>query len=195
MARRVFSVKSPFFRRFTLFACLCVFHFVHVNGANLLPTQIPVSEFQNTAKSRVVKCLYVWDKSGGRVSFPLGERPKIIYDLDHSLIHCETTKQKVDFSLKEVHKYTIETVNDSQTGIDEVTEEIKENGKISRKANNILFEKFTSGTQIRVFSINGRLLQSYQVDGEGRLSISTQNWESGVYLIYTGSATYKIIIK
>ena len=140
----------------------------------------------------VAKYFLVWDNEGGYVSFPLEERPRIVVDYEKSLVRCITRAQEVEFSLNEVHKYTLSYTSEN-AAVEEVAAE--EEGTFSRNSGSLEFENYKPGTIISVYLINGMMVTSQKVDNDGRLSISMLDWEKGIYLIKAGSVTYKIIKK
>lgn len=143
-------------------------------------------------KSEVVKYFIVWDNEGGFVSFPLEERPRIISDYQKQEIKCITSKQEVIFEMNEVHKYTLHADPDELMSIENVTEP---EGSFHRDLNSFGFENFKPGSRVSVYTVNGMLMHSYNIDNDGKLTISTAGWGAGVYLIKTESVTYKVVRK
>ena len=143
-------------------------------------------------KTEAVKFLLVWDNNGGFVTFPLEERPRIVSDYEMQTVKCITSKQEVSFSMGEVHKYTLHANPDDLLSVEKVTDP---EGSFHRDVNSFGFENFEPGSRVSVYTINGMMLDSYEIDNDGRLTISTTGWGAGVYLIKTESVTYKVIKK
>ena len=54
---------------------------------------------------------------------------------------------------------------------------------------------FAAETQVNVYSAAGMLKESHTTDKEGNLTIHTNSWEKGLYIIKTEKTTYKILVK
>lgn len=151
-----------------------------------------VQNNQRTDENKeVVKFLMVWDNEGSFVSFPLQERPRIVTDVRNNEIVCITSKQEVSFSLDEVHKYTLETDSESAS-VENIT---SDNSSFSKEANSLGFENFKPGSHVYVYTLDGMVVGSYNINEEGSLTISMEGWNTGVYIIKTDSVTYKVVKK
>lgn len=142
--------------------------------------------------TEVVKYLSVWDNNGGSVSFPLSERPRIVTDVENAVIRCITGKEEVTFAMADVHKYTLEVNEGAPSGIEDIE---NGDGSFSRNPGSLEFENYEPGMKVSVYLVNGVMTGSYTTDNDGRLSIPTESWGTGIYLIKTDSVTYKIIKK
>ena len=149
------------------------------------------SEQRSDDNKEMVKYLMVWNNEGSFVSFPLQERPRIVTDVKNNEVRCTTSKQDVSFSLQEVHKYTLE-VDSESAGVDNVT---ADNSSFSRDANSLGFDNFKPGSSVYIYTIDGMVIGSYNINAEGSLTISMNGWGAGVYIIKTSCASYKVVKK
>ena len=143
-------------------------------------------------KAEVVKYLIVWNNDGSFVSFPLEERPRVVCDYEMQTVKCTTSKKEVSFPMDEVHKYTLHANLDELMSVEDA---VAEEGSFYGDANSFIFDHFKPGSNVSVYTIDGMMMHSYEIDNDGRLTISTAGWAAGVYLIKTESVTYKVIKK
>lgn len=143
-------------------------------------------------KTKELKYIIVWDNDGGCISFPLEEMPRFEYNFEDSLVRCVTTSQMVDIPLKDVHKYTLDTGSGLPTSIDDVT---PSEGRLVYDDSNIRLVNFKPGSQAVVYTADGALLSSFKINKEGCLSIMTNAWKAGVYVLNVNNVSYKIYKK
>lgn len=157
-----------------------------------LQTNTVSSYYSEDDKAEVAKYLLVWDNQGGTIAFPLEERPRIVTDVKNQMIKFVTTKQVLALLMNEVHKYTLSATSGEDTAIDDA---VSDEGSFGRNNNELIFQNFKTGSVVSVYTVNGMMIQSERVDADGRLTISMEGWNAGIYIIKTESATYKIIKK
>ena len=51
------------------------------------------------------------------------------------------------------------------------------------------------GSVVKIYKIDGMLIETYKTANNGTISVPTDNWNQGVYVIKNGSITYKIMKK
>lgn len=129
--------------------------------------------------------LVVWMKNGERVLYDLEEQPKTTFANTDLII--TTSSVSASYPLSQVLRYTYEL---SASGV----ESVKENDiRISQKGNDLVFEHLKSGADIRVYSLDGVLLDTKRAVGEQLTTVSLNDNPAGVYLIKVGNTTYKMV--
>lgn len=128
----------------------------------------------------------VWTHSGGQIGYSLDEYPKVTQEAENIIV--STIKTRVEYSVDDVRKFTLNKVDDS--GVEEIEISIpmmKWDGEILR------FTGCHPGSEIKLLSITGVPLYSSFADEAGSVDIETESLSSGIYLVVTPSITYKII--
>ena len=129
--------------------------------------------------------LVVWLKDGEKVYYDLEESPKTTFTGSDVIITTDVVT--VSYPMEQVLRYTYDLAT---TDI----ENLKENEiHISQHGNSLGFENLKSGTVIKVYSIDGTLKDS--VSAGGSVTVSLDNYSSGVYIIKVNGMTYKVLKK
>ena len=129
----------------------------------------------------------VWTGSGGRISYPLTERPKVIHSGESLTV--TTTATTVEYPKSEVSKFTL---SDTELGgVESISADRA--GELFRKGNTVELSGFAVGTTVSVFTVSGQRIISECVSADGTLSLDLSPIKSGIYIISTGSITHKII--
>ncbi len=184
---------NPFLVRNIVFAAMTL-----LSGAACAETKaactgvVSMSEttYGDDDRAEAARYLMVWDNGGGLVSFPLEERPCIVTDVKKQQITFTTSSDVIHVPLNEVHKYTLEAED-----LAAIEETVTDEGSFGRNSNDLTFDNFAPGSVISVYTIDGMKVTSDNIDADGHLSISMEGWNTGVYIIKTESASYKIIKK
>ena len=134
----------------------------------------------------------VWEKQGGVAAFPLSTKPCLTFDVAQDKVNVTNTEKEVSFSLQKIHKYTLEANDDAVLGLENLT---TRQGDLVMDAHTLIFRNYPSLTKVSVYSLDGKLLESKQMDANGQLQLSIQQWPAGVNLVKVGGTTYKIIKK
>lgn len=150
-------------------------------------------KFKTSIRPSDIKYLTVWTNDGGTTAFPLEEHPNLTFNAEEGSVLCKTSSQEISFLMNDVHKYTLDYLQNPTSGIS-VTPS-KEEGNMVVQPSNLLFDGFAPNTVISVFAINGLLVDKQKTNADGRLSIQMNNWPGGIYIIKAGSVTYKITKK
>lgn len=129
--------------------------------------------------------LVVWMKSGERVLYDLQELPRTTFANENLIIATSTVS--ASYPLSQVLRYTYElSASDIKS--------IKENDVcVSQKGSDLIFENLESDAVIRVYSLDGTLLDTEKSVSEQKTTVSLAGQPTGVYLIKVGIITYKIL--
>ena len=130
--------------------------------------------------------LVVWLKNGEKVLFDLEEYPKTMFSGTNIVI--ETTNMTVTYPLPQVLRYTYEG-NSSGVEIVKSSKEIH----VLQKGDELSFKNLRNGSIIQLFSTEGILLESWTVKDNLIMTISLANRPTGVYIVKTNGATYKMM--
>ena len=129
----------------------------------------------------------VWTGSGGRISYPLTERPKVTHSGE--TLTVTTTATAVEYPKQAVSKFTL---SDTEIGgVERISADRA--GELSRKGNTMELSGFAAGSTVNVFNTGGQRLISECTLEDGTLSLDLSPLGSGIYIISTGSITHKII--
>lgn len=128
----------------------------------------------------------VWTHLGEQIGYSLEEQPKVTQEPESIIV--STLKTRVEYSLDDVRKFTLNRIDDS--GIEEVKQLIP---TMKFNSNTLTFIDCIPGSEIKVMSVNGIILCSSQVDNGGNVQIDISALSSGMYLVVTSNITYKII--
>ena len=131
--------------------------------------------------------LVVWLDSGGRISYPLTERPKVTHS--GAVLTVSTTGTTVEYTKPEVHKFTL-----SDTDLGGVESSVADSaGELSRFGDTVELSGFAAGTSVSIYSVSGQRVISGRTLEDGTLTLDLSHLGSGIYLVTTGSITHKII--
>ncbi len=129
----------------------------------------------------------VWTGTGGRISYPLAERPKVTHSGE--TLTVTTTATTVEYPKQAVSKFTL---SDTEIGgVERISADRA--GELSRKGNTVELSGFAAGTTVNVFNVSGLRVISGCVSADGTLSLDLSPLGKGIYIISTGSITHKII--
>lgn len=122
------------------------------------------------------------------MSFPLSENPKVTHS-DANLI-VSTTTTTIEYAKTEVSKFTLKINEQETTSINNIKtpdSSIKQNGNL------IFMSGFSTGSTVRVFTINGQAVLTDHICNDGTLTLNLSPFTGGIYIISTESITYKFI--
>lgn len=133
----------------------------------------------------------VWFKDNEYVIFPFEEKPVVKYKEGEILI--DTTKESLAFNQNDVLKVTLDNTS-TPSGVETVESDLLL-PSIMQHNNKIQFIGFAPDTKVRIYSINGQLIDILEIEDDGSLSLSSINMQRGVYIIQASDVTYKFIKK
>lgn len=140
-----------------------------------------------TTASAEVKYLIVSRTDGSQASFALADDP--VVKNTASELTVESTASSITVPFTDLVNYTF-----SETGIDAV-KEITTEETHSYRDGKVTFTGLTPGSQILVFSMDGREVLRSNADADGFASVDLSVLGSGVYIVRTGSSSFKFIVK
>lgn len=134
--------------------------------------------------------LIVWTKDGCKVSYRLNKRPTLTYEDGNILL--STTETVVEYKDEDISKYTFENIPDNTSAIQQ-PKVSSVNASLQQKGNTILFEQCEPYSLVQIYSVNGKLVDSYTIGTDGTLQIPTEQYPKGLYIIKTKHLTHKIL--
>ena len=130
--------------------------------------------------------LAVWLKSGEKVYFELDAEPETTFSGSYMII--KTLDSELFYPKTNVVRYTFEGV---QSGIELLPDEYAV--KISRNEHSVTFKNLKEGTEVRLYGVNGILLEAKRAEQGKTITLSAANYPSGIYIIRYGSENIKIL--
>ena len=128
-------------------------------------------------------CLSMRD--GSSVSFFINERPKMTFVADSVKIVSSASQTKVKRSDVLDIKFKMEML--------ESIEDVCENGTVEIGSEFIRVENMRPDGVVNVYSVDGRVVVSGKVDGNGSAVIGLHSIPSGIYLLNYNDITIKFI--
>jgi len=131
--------------------------------------------------------LVVSSKDGTKVSYNLGESPKISFAGDNLVITANDIE--VSYELKQMALVTYE--NTDATNIVNVNGEKMESFNLNGES--LLFPAKDTDVAVKIYTVDGQLTISRNVSKGETLSIPLNDLSRGIYLVYVNGITYKIM--
>jgi len=117
--------------------------------------------------------LFVHQKSGGVVEYAFSEKPVVTYK-DGNLV-ISAAEASVMYPLSDMQKFTFGEVDDQVT--------------------RIVAPVDMAPQPTQIYSIDGKLMRTYQPGENGATSASLEGLTSGTYIIKNGKTSYKVLKK
>ena len=117
--------------------------------------------------------LFVHQKSGGVVEYAFSEKPVVTYKEGHLVISA--AEASVMYPLSDMQKFTFGEVDDQVT--------------------RIVAPVDMAPQPTQIYSIDGKLMRTYQPGENGTTSASLEGLTSGTYIIKNGKTSYKVLKK
>ena len=117
--------------------------------------------------------LFVHQKSGGVVEYAFSEKPVVTYKDGHLVISA--AEASVMYPLSDMQKFTFGEVDDQVT--------------------RIVAPVDMAPQPTQIYSIDGKLMRTYQPGENGATSASPEGLTSGTYIIKNGKTSYKVLKK
>lgn len=156
-----------------------------MNSKSIFLTIVPLLFSLQQAMAEV---LVVEDKQGEKQYYELGDSPVITYSGAKLLVN--TDKASAEFNIPEVEKYYFLKEQTASKLIEDGDKAVvwATGGKLSIRNGG-------ANQTVQVFSVQGKLTNTYQTDSQGTLDIDLSQAGKGVVLIKISSTTVKLIIK
>lgn len=130
--------------------------------------------------------LVVWLKGGEKVYYNLEDLPITKFSGSDVLITTHTVE--VAYPLEQVIRYTYENLS---TEIESVL--AGNDLYVSRQGDVITFQNLHPTTPVQLFSIDGQLLETRNLNAETAVSISLNAYPVGIYVVKVNGVTYKMM--
>ena len=153
-----------------------------VNLLVLMALLLPTSAWADT-----VKCLVLTEADGTVNKFALADAPVVTFSDGDMVVACGSQTLTVGLAGLELTYGEMET-----TRINEVVEKSGETVRPLFSFGEARFEGLQPGANVRVYSIDGKCIDTVKADGDGRVSVSLGHLPQGVYILRTPSRSFKI---
>ena len=131
--------------------------------------------------------LVVWLKNGQKIRHDLADKPETRFNAGYLML--STSKVSVSYPLTDVLRYTFE----GDIPVVSVPSVKPGEIRVSQNDNAMLFEGLPDGTNVEVFSLDGKKLSTQTAHTGQKTLISLQRHPAGTYLVKVGDATYKFV--
>lgn len=132
-----------------------------------------------------VTTLIVLTKDNAQHQFALPDKPKVSFEGKNLIVVSDKTT--TTFALSDVVRFTYKDLDPS--GIQEVY--IKDTN-VSLEDGMLVVSQVKANSNVCVYSLDGRLVRQLAVKRAGTYRLNLSSLPFGVYLVKTGSLTYKI---
>ena len=149
----------------------------------LLALAVPALWAQDGATQKLV----VWLKNGQKVVHDLADKPETRFNAGYLML--STSKVSVSYPLTDVLRYTFE----GDIPVVSVPSVKPGEIRVSQNDNAMLFEGLPDGTNVEVFSLDGKKLSTQTAHTGQKTLISLQRQPAGTYLVKVADATYKFM--
>ena len=129
--------------------------------------------------------LLILTKDNVQHQFALPEKPQVSFEGTDLVIHSEKTDAR--FAISDVVRFTYQKIDPS--GIDIPV--APETG-INYDDGTLVISQLEAGASVSIYSLDGRLVQQLNARRTGTYRLSLASLPFGVYLVKTGTITYKI---
>lgn len=137
------------------------------------------------AKAQTAQYLIVTQQDATQVAFALAEKP--VVTLTDGIFKAETPTQTFEVVLADVLNYTFSD-QAPYTDIDQV----KTDAKPVIEAGKAHLDTLKPGTVVNVFTVDGRRTARATAGADGTVEIDLAGLGTGVYILVTPTASYKI---
>lgn len=133
----------------------------------------------------LVTTLIILTKDNAQHQFALPDKPKVTFEGNNLLVTSDKTT--ASFALSDVVRFTYQDIDPS--GIQEVYS--KDTG-VSFEDGVLVISQIKANSTVCVYSLDGRLVRQLAAKRAGTYRLNLSSLPFGVYLVKTGSLTYKI---
>ncbi len=130
---------------------------------------------------------FVWLWNGEVHVYDIDEHPEVTLG-ETVFTLLRTGRQPVHYPAADVEKFTLQ----DEALVDGVSLPEALVAKPGIGEDNLSIEGSSPYSPVRIYDAEGRLVQTAQADGEGRLSLSLGQLRAGIYIICTDKTTFKI---
>lgn len=133
----------------------------------------------------LITTLIILTKDNAQHQFALPDKPKVTFEGNNLLVTSDKTT--ASFALSDVVRFTYQDIDPS--GIQEVYS--KDTG-VSFEDGVLVISQIKANSTVCVYSLDGRLVRQLAAKRAGTYRLNLSSLPFGVYLVKTGSLTYKI---
>ena len=131
---------------------------------------------------------YVWLRNGAIHGYDLEERPLVA--LGETEFTLTTTRMTMTYQATDVLRFTLQDeVPDDLSPVIPVT---KTFDNVQLREGTLLISDVVPHAAVRIYDMDGRMMQATKADEEGNLSLSLVSLRSGIYIISIDRTTIKI---
>ncbi len=140
-----------------------------------------------------------WNEKGMIISGTLFTRtaqrgPRIIYSQKEiSILYDETGVNATDTLIQS--SFASDTMNSSETPVLLSGQKITEGITFQQNSNRVTLQKVPGETDVRLFSLNGKMIQHKVADMHGEVQMNLNNLSKGVYLLKSNKKSFKVVVQ
>lgn len=134
-----------------------------------------------------VNILVVQTKSGDHQFVLSQDKPQVSFEGTSLKVTCDKASASATFQLADVIRFVYKSADPS--GIDELT---YPDAGLSYEDGTLVISQIKAGESVSIYSMDGRLQQQLKTTHSGTYRLSLASLPFGVYLVKTGTLTYKI---
>ena len=140
---------------------------------------------QSGLAADLVATLVVLTKDNTTHQFVLADKPNVTFEGTNLVVTSD--KATATFALSDVVRFTY--VKSDVSGIDEIAD--TEAGVVYQDGV-LVISQIQAGESVSVYALDGRMVQQLKASHSGTYRLSLASLPFGVYLVKTGTLTYKI---
>ena len=125
--------------------------------------------------------------TGEVIEYRLADHPKLVFD--GTTVTLTTDGVKVEYKPMDLAKVKTGEVANNSSGIEEL---VSKQGEINVDAGFVRLNGFHPSESVRIFTISGTLIETYQVSSNGTLTIPISSLPSGISIIKANKQSIKI---
>ena len=134
-----------------------------------------------------VNILVVQTKSGDHQFVLSQDKPQVSFEGTSLKVTCDKASASATFQLADVVRFVYKNADPS--GIDELA---NPDAGLSYEDGTLVISQIKAGETVSIYSTDGRLQQQLKATHSGTYRLSLASLPFGVYLVKTGTLTYKI---
>lgn len=116
------------------------------------------------------------------------DKPSVTFEGTSLKVTCENVSATATFALSDIVRFTYKDSNPS--GIDEVN--AGEDTGLDYVGGTLVISQVKAGDSVGIYTTDGRQVQKLDVKRSGTYRLSLSSLPTGVYVVKTGTLTYKI---
>lgn len=153
---------------------------------NRLVALLSVIMLTAAAMAQNAQYIIVTQQDGTKASFELASEP--VLTLSDGMLTVTTEAQTLSVPLAEVVNYTFSDQGIDYTAIDDV----KAADAATIAAGKAHFQNLQPGTLVGIYTVDGRQVGSATAAPDGTVNINLNDLGTGIYILTTPTASYKI---